>query len=84
MKNIIRFTIILIFISILTMAAKRGQSQPDPPPPPVQHGYNGNVPVSGAPLGNGSEVLILFGLFYAARNYIQVRKRETGQGKKQY
>ena len=79
MKNIIRFTIIFILFSVLTISAKRVQSQPDPPPPPVQHGYNGNPPASGAPLGNGFEVLILFGLFYAARNYIQLRKREAGQ-----
>ena len=79
MKNIIRVSTFFLLITFLTISENRIQGQPDPPPPPNHHGYNGNQPATGAPVGNGTELFILFGLFYAARNYIQVKRREINQ-----
>ena len=82
MKNIIHFSILLLLLTFMTISENRIQCQPEPPPPPEQHGYNGNSSTTGAPVGNGTELVILLGLFYAGKNYIQIKRKAISQEEK--
>ena len=54
----------LIFILTATFS-DHAFSQPPPPPPGGGHGQSGNQP-TGAPIGGGSELLVILGFGYAA------------------
>jgi hypothetical protein len=65
MKNCIRIIVILSGILLFLTTGIISFAQPDPPPPPDQHGLTGNASPTGAPVGNGTEILLLSGFIYA-------------------
>jgi hypothetical protein len=70
--NILKVCLCLtIFFSIHTVSL----AQPPPPPPPsIGHGGNGNVPGSGAPVGEGMFLLIGLAGFYGGKKMYDLRK----------
>ena len=80
MKKFVNNSIIVMGIFFLMNMGSHLQGQPEPPVVPGYHGQNGNSSPQGAPLGDGSEVLIILGVFYAARKYAVHLKNRQKQG----
>jgi hypothetical protein len=55
----------LIFILTATFCDNVFSQPPPPPPPAGGHGQSGNQP-AGAPIGGGSELLVMLGVGFAA------------------
>lgn len=65
MKNSIRIIVTISGIFLFLATGINSYAQPDPPAPPEQHGLNGNAAPTGAPVGSGTEILLLSGFIYA-------------------
>ena len=76
MKKYFSLFVPVIVMLILSVLSEKLMAQPDPPPLPDQHGYNGNQSPQGAPIGDGSEILLFLGIVYAAGK-VSERKRKT-------
>jgi hypothetical protein len=75
-KGIILFAAILLF-GVITKFSM-GQTPPPPPPPPQGgHGSSGNQPQGGAPVGNGTGLLIALSLFYAGKKVYSLRSESN-------
>jgi hypothetical protein len=68
------FVTLLLFLSMHTVSV----AQP-PPPPPSLHGMSGNqkAPDGGAPVGNGTYILLTLAAGYAFRKMYLLRKTTT-------
>jgi hypothetical protein len=64
MKKYYRLIVPVIVMLILTVNSEKLMSQPDPPPLPDQHGINGDPSPQGAPLDDGSTILLFLGMVY--------------------
>jgi hypothetical protein len=77
MKTTVKIFFMIIFIAGTSLIAK---SQPPAPPVlPDQHGNNGNYSTSAAPVGDGTEVMIILGLVYLIRK-MKAGERRSGTG----
>jgi hypothetical protein len=74
---------ILCFMLLLMMSINSyGQTPPPPPPPPnggpnAGHGAGGNQGIPSAPLGGGTELLIVLGAIYAGKQILNVRLKKS-------
>ena len=71
----------LILITVFLVLSHSAISQPLPPPPvdPSAGGTNGTVGSGGAPIGNGTYILIFLAAGYALRKVYVMRKIETAE-----
>ena len=75
MKNYFYISVVLTVILFSLIAGSRTNGQPEPPRLPDLHGHNGNSSPQGAPLGDGSEVLLLLGFAYGSTKFLNHRKK---------
>jgi hypothetical protein len=69
--NILKICLVFaLFFSIHTVSL----AQPPPPPPSIGHGGTGNVPGSGAPIGEGVFFLIGLAGIYGGKKMYDLRK----------
>ncbi|MFZ4545991.1 MAG: hypothetical protein ACOYN4_01070 [Bacteroidales bacterium] len=79
MKKIRDTTKVILLLAFLILGASISAQTPPPPPPPNQgHGSTGNkAPGDGAPIGNGTFILMALAAAYAGRKVYTVKAAET-------
>ncbi len=75
MKKVLKTSLLIAGLAIMSISSAYAQCQGCPPPPPPSHGSNGGgaeVPPGGcAPVDGGLSIMLILGAAYAGRKTYQ-------------